>query len=139
MERAPLGRAAAITSLPCRFRLRFAMAQLPLLPAPPLRRSVALLLGCALLLAGCTPKGPSPEAQRLERLELRLQQLEQRLNTLNRQREDGADRKGKPPAGVIKSLTIRTGSEDDRLRIYWADGSTTDLPCTKEQATFACG
>jgi len=139
MERAPLGRAAAITSIPCRSRIRFAMTQLPLLPAPPLRRSGALLLGCALLLAGCTPAGPSPEAQRLQRLELRLQQLEQRLNTLSRERDDGADRKGKPPAGVIKSLTIRTGSEDDRLRIYWADGSTTDLPCTKEQSTFACG
>jgi hypothetical protein len=139
MERAPLERAAAIEFLPRHFPFRFAMAQLPLPPATPLRRSGALLLGCALLLAGCTPAGPSPEAQRLERLELRLQQLEQRLNTLSRERDDGADRKGKPPAGVIKSLTIRTGSEDDRLRIYWADGSTTDLPCTKEQSTFACG
>jgi len=25
------------------------------------------------------------------------------------------------------------------LRIYWADGSTSDLPCTKEQGTWACG
>jgi hypothetical protein len=31
------------------------------------------------------------------------------------------------------------GSDDDRLRIYWADGSRTDLPCTKEQSTFVCG
>jgi hypothetical protein len=68
----------------------------------------------------------------------RAQQLEQRLNQ-ERQRDDGADRSGKPPAGVIKSLTLRSGSDDDRLRIYWANGSTTDLPCTKEQSTLVCG
>ena len=98
----------------------------------------ASLLGCALLLASCQ-QGPSPEAQRLDQLNLKIQQLEQRLNTLNREVQDGADRHGKPPAGRIKSLTIRTGTADDRLLIYWSDGSTTDLPCTKEQATFACG
>ena len=37
------------------------------------------------------------------------------------------------------TLTLRSGTDDDRLRIYWADGSTTDLPCTKEQATLVCG
>jgi hypothetical protein len=55
------------------------------------------------------------------------------------QKSDGADRTGKPPAGVIKSLTLRSGTEDDRLRIYWADGTRTDIPCTKEQATLVCG
>jgi hypothetical protein len=40
---------------------------------------------------------------------------------------------------VIKSLTLRSGTEDDRLRIYWADGTRTDIPCTKEQATLVCG
>ena len=45
----------------------------------------------------------------------------------------------KPPAGPVKSLTFRMGSEDDRLRIYWGDGTTSDLPCTKEQGTWACG
>ena len=39
----------------------------------------------------------------------------------------------------MKSLTYRSGSDDDRLRIYWADGTSSDLPCTKEQATWACG
>ena len=113
------------------------MAPLRLLPSS--RRTAAAVMASALLLAGCGPKGPSPEAQRIEQLELRIQQLEQRLNTVSRDHTDGADRQGKPPVGRIKSLTIRTGSEDDRLRIYWADGGTTDLPCTKEQATFACG
>jgi hypothetical protein len=39
----------------------------------------------------------------------------------------------------VKSITFRSGSGDDRLRIYWADGSTSDLPCTKEQTTTVCG
>ncbi|MEB3166593.1 MAG: hypothetical protein VKO65_07970 [Cyanobacteriota bacterium] len=97
-----------------------------------------LLLSTALVLAGCRT-GPSPESQRIEQLEFKLQQLEQRLNKVASERSDGADRAGKPPAGVIKSLTLRSGTEDDRLRIYWADGTSTDLPCTREQATLACG
>ncbi len=107
------------------------------LPLGPGRSARACLLALALLLAGCQTK-PAAQAERLERLELRLQQLEQRQNQ-ERQRHDGADRSGKPPAGVIKSLTLRSGTDDDRLRIYWANGSTTDLPCTKEQATLVCG
>ena len=98
-------------------------------------RTPLLLLAAALVLVGCQ-RGPS-ESQRLERLELRLQQLEQRLNA-----QDGpnsVDRGAKAPAGPVKSLTFRMGSADDRLRIYWADGSKTDLPCTKEQSTFVCG
>jgi hypothetical protein len=96
-----------------------------------------LLLAGALLLAGCTRQA-SVESQRIDQLEFKLQQLEQRLNKVT-VRQDGADKAGKPPAGVIKSLTFRSGTEDDRLRIYWADGSSTDLPCTKEQATLVCG
>jgi hypothetical protein len=92
----------------------------------------------AMSLAGCQ-QGPSPEVQRIDQLNLKIEQLEQRLNKLASERQDGSDRQGKPPAGRIKSLTLRTGTEDDRLRIYWADGGTTDLPCTKEQSTFVCG
>jgi len=95
-----------------------------------------LVVGWAV--SGCQ-RGPSAESQRLDRVDLRIQQLEQRINKLSVRSEDGADKAGKPPAGVIKSLTLRMGSEDDRLRIYWADGSKTDLPCTKEQSTFVCG
>jgi len=109
----------------------------PPLPWTPGRLGQASLLALALLLAGCQAR-PSAQAERLDRLELRLQQMEQRLNQ-QRQSHDGADRSGKPPAGVIKSLTLRSGTEDDRLRIYWANGSTTDLPCTKEQSTLVCG
>lgn len=114
------------------------------LPLPrPLRAAgpVALLAGGtlagALLLTACT-RQPSIESQRIDQLEFKLQQLEQRLNKVS-VRQDPADKSGKAPAGVIKSLTFRSGTEDDRLRIYWADGSNTDLPCTKEQATLVCG
>jgi hypothetical protein len=108
------------------------------------RRGPLLATVTALLLVGCqfgagAPKKPSPESQRIDELEFKLQQLEQRLNKVTAERTDGADKAGKPPAGVVKSLTLRSGTDDDRLRIYWADGSTTDLPCTREQATLVCG
>ena len=99
-------------------------------------RLSALSLAAALLLAGCQSQ-PPVEDERLNRIELRLQQLEQR------QAKPGtgntADPSGKAPAGPVKSLTFRMGTTDDRLRIYWADGTSSDLPCTKEQSTWACG
>ena len=99
-------------------------------------RRALLFLAAPLLLTGCQ-QGPSAERQRLDRLELRLQQLEQRQ--AHPYAGDTADKAGKPPAGPVKSLTFRMGSADDRLRIYWADGTSSDLPCTKEQSTWACG
>jgi hypothetical protein len=111
---------------------------MPLAPSRAPALVLALGLSLALLLAGCQ-RGPSAESQRIEELEFKIQQLEERLNKVSAQRANGSDRAGKPPAGVVKSLTLRSGTEDDRLRIYWADGSTTDLPCTKEQATLVCG
>lgn len=97
---------------------------------------LASALAWGLVLAGCQ-LGPSPQSQRLDRIELRLQQLEQRQ--ANPQPPSTADKSGKAPAGVVKSLTFRSGTDDDRLRIYWADGSQSDLECTKEQNTWACG
>lgn len=103
-----------------------------------------LLVGCPLLAllalsTGCQQKG-KPEVQMLqqrqEQLELKIQQLEQRLNAVA---PGASDKQGKPPAGPVKSLTLRSGSSDDRLRIYWADGSTSNLPCTREQGTLVCG
>ncbi|MFM2158360.1 MAG: hypothetical protein RLZZ124_834 [Cyanobacteriota bacterium] len=93
-------------------------------------------LAVLLLLAGCQV-GPSRDSQRLDRLELKLQQLERRL--AHPDESDTTDKAGKPPAGPVKSLTFRMGTEDDRLRIYWADGTSSDLLCTKEQTTWACG
>jgi hypothetical protein len=104
----------------------------------PAALALALSLSLGLVLGGCA-RGPSAEGQRIDELEFKIQQLEQRLNKVAADRANGSDRSGKPPAGVVKSLTLRSGTDDDRLRIYWADGSTTDLPCTKEQATLVCG
>lgn len=116
----------------------------PQAPTPPQQRAVPglakrlcqLSLATVLLLLSACERQPSPEARRIEELNLKIQQLEQRLNTVA---PGAADRKGKPPAGPIKSLTLRSGSSDDRLRIYWADGTTSDLPCTREQGTLVCG
>ncbi len=109
-------------------------------PALPIRAALVAAAGASLLLAGCQTQ-PSADLQRLqqrqEQLDLKIQQLEQRLNAVRA--GNGADPAGKPPAGAIKSLTYRSGTEDDRLRIYWADGTKSDLPCTKEQSTLVCG
>ena len=102
----------------------------------PLLPLVATLATGSLLLAGCQ-QGSNADKARIDQLELKIQQLEKRLNTIAV--PDPADSAGKPPAGPVKSLTFRTGTEDDRLRIYWSDGTSTDLPCTQEQATYVCG
>ena len=103
----------------------------------PFVATVSLSVSLTSALAGCQPSSPSAERQRLDRLELRLQQLVQRQ--ANPQAADTADKAGKPPAGVVKSLTYRTGAESNSLRIYWADGSQSTLECTQEQSTLACG
>ena len=109
-------------------------------PVVSLALATASTAALGMALGACQPK-PSHELlqlqQRQEQLELKLQQLEQKLNAVTPR--DPADRGGKPPAGPVKSLTYRSGTSDDRLRIYWADGSSSDLPCTKEQNTLVCG
>jgi hypothetical protein len=107
-------------------------------PSSSGRRAGLAAIAAALLVTGCN-QAPSAESQRIEQLELKIQQLEQRLNRAETLKPDAADKAGKPPAGPVKSLTFRTGTDDDRLRIYWADGSSSDLPCTREQATYVCG
>lgn len=104
----------------------------------PRRRLCFALLcpGLAGLLLGCQPN-PTQESQQIQRLELRLQQLEQRLNA--QQGATPTDTSAKVPVGPIKSITFRSGTADDRLRIYWENGTSSDLPCTQEQATWVCG
>jgi hypothetical protein len=94
---------------------------------------LGLLLAIGGIAAGCQSR-PGPDLLLLQR---RQEQLEQKLNAPTPR--GAADSAGKPPAGPVKSLTFRSGSADDRLRIYWADGSSSDLPCTKEQGTLVCG
>jgi hypothetical protein len=106
-------------------------------------RSLASTAVLLLSLVGCSSLHQSKGdqwLQRQEQLELQVQQLEQRLNRLQHSPgQGGASNAGKIPAGPIKSVTYRSGTSDDRLRIYWADGSVSDLPCTREQNTLACG
>ena len=79
---------------------------------------------------------PSANAS-IEKLERRIIQLEQELQEL---RSPVGDPASKTPAGPLRSLTLRIGTEDDRLRMYWADGQTSNLICSKEgKGVWACG
>ena len=81
-----------------------------------------------------TNNSPS-QAQTIQSLNERLQRLEQRIDDA----APGPDRGNREPPGPIKSITFRSGTTDDRVRIYWANGERSDLPCTLEQGTWACG
>ena len=101
--------------------------------------TVALASSAARALSACGSKSvPVNKAQRetINRLEQRIEQLERQVGE---QLPRASDNSNKVPAGPISSITLRTGTADDRLRIYWADGTRSDLPCTKEQNTWACG
>jgi len=77
------------------------------------------------------------QSKAIQRLELKINRLEQILKESSSFPPDIKNKR--VPPGKIKSLTFRTGTEDDRLRIYWEDGSKSDLPCMKEQFIWACG
>ncbi len=74
--------------------------------------------------------------QSINDLERRISKLELQLG---KKSPKTIGLKTNAPEGPIKSMTFRLGTKDDRLRIYWADGSSSDLPCTKEQSIWACG
>ena len=100
-----------------------------------------MALSC-LSLSGCVSKPSSTGADQtsqasLERLELRVNQLERKLSA----RSPGkAELDQKVPAGPLQSLTLRLGTDDDRLRLYWADGQSSDLLCSEEgKGVWACG
>ena len=101
--------------------------------------TVALASSAALALSACGSKTvPVNKTQRetINRLEQRIEQLERQVGE---QLPTTSDTSSKVPTGPVSSITMRTGTSDDRLRIYWADGTRSDLPCTKEQNTWACG
>ena len=73
----------------------------------------------------------------IEQLEQRINQLEQELQQL---KSPGGYVDSNTPAGPLRSLTLRIGTEDDRLRMYWADGQTSNLICSQEgKGVWACG
>ncbi len=101
--------------------------------------TVVLASSAAWALSACGSKtvpGNKTQSEAINRLEQRLEQLERQVGE---QLPPPSDNSNKVPAGPISSITLRTGTSDDRLRIYWADGTRSDLPCTKEQNTWACG
>ena len=96
----------------------------------------------AALISACqkkTDNQPSTDNSRdaqISELNSRLDQLERRINREIPGSDDSGER---VPPGPIKSITFRSGTADDRLRIYWENGKLSSLPCTLEQGTWACG
>ncbi len=94
------------------------------------------LTSCGLVPSGSNKPDANARAS-LEQVEQRLNQLEQEIQAL---RSPGSNTDSKTPAGPLRSLTLRIGTEDDRLRMYWADGQTSNLICSQEgKGVWACG
>ena len=94
------------------------------------------------VLAGCNSSSGVNESTpdnsaALEQLELRVNQLERDLKDIER---PALETDSKTPPGPLRSLTLRLGTDDDRLRLYWADGQESNLICSQEgKGTWACG
>ena len=94
------------------------------------------LSGCAMPFQQRHAELNQPSEQALRLLQDRVDALEARL----RRAEEGSQPDSRTPSGPLRSVTLRMGTADDRLRMYWADGQTSDLPCTQEgNGTWACG
>ena len=92
------------------------------------------LTSCGLVTSSGDKQNASASIEQLER---RINQLEQELQQL---KSPGGDADSKTPAGPLRSLTLRIGTKDDRLRMYWADGQTSNLICSQEgKGVWACG
>ena len=111
----------------------------------PAVRSLAIALTAvmtAALISACQKRAdtqPSADISRnaqISDLQTRVDQLERRVSKDMPGSDDNGER---VPSGPIKSITFRSGTADDRLRIYWANGTVSSLPCTLEQGTWACG
>lgn len=102
------------------------------------RFASAGFISCLILCSGCASPSTNRALSRseLEQLNQRLDRLETTLERLSKP----SPQDPKAPDGPIRSLTLRIGTDDDRLRLYWADGQTSDLICTEEgKGTWACG
>lgn len=94
------------------------------------------LIGCGLVPSSSVTPNTNSRAS-IEQLERRINTLEQELQEL---KSPSGDADSKTPAGPLRSLTLRIGTEDDRLRMYWADGQTSNLICSQEgKGVWACG
>ncbi|QNI59753.1 hypothetical protein SynBIOSU31_02897 [Synechococcus sp. BIOS-U3-1] len=111
----------------------------------PAVRSLAIALTAvmtAVLISACQKRGDTQtstdisRAAQINALITRLNQLEERVSKQLPSSDDSGER---VPPGPIKSITFRSGTADDRLRIYWENGKVSSLPCTLEQGTWACG
>ena len=92
------------------------------------------LTSCGLVTSSGDKQNASASIEQLER---RINQLEQELQQL---KSPGGDADSKTPAGPLRSLTLRIDTKDDRLRMYWADGQTSNLICSQEgKGVWACG
>ncbi len=94
------------------------------------------LLSTLFLLIGCK----APEGKDMNLRVIKLQEKVSELEKIIAKRSSILDSNIDISEKLfIKSVTFRMDSKDDRLRIYWSDGRKTDLQCSKEQATWACG
>ncbi len=90
---------------------------------------------CAISISGCHLKSYEMNNSGINKLQERVSKLERNLI----EEEKAISNQKEKLSSLINSITIRLGSNDDRLRIYWRDGSKTDLPCNKEMKMWACG
>ena len=115
------------------------------LSSAPAVRSLAIAI-CAVttvaLISACS-RGPGEQQTTDKNIDAEIGALTTRMDQLERRVSEGmpgSDDSGeRVPPGPIKSITFRSGTADDRLRIYWEDGKVSNLPCTLEQGTWACG
>ena len=104
--------------------------------------AIISLVAGILLINGCQNKRHSFKNMRtgqekeLASVKRRVEKLESQINS---ETNNSSQENFKQSASPIKSITFRIGTRDDRLRIYWKNGSNSDLPCMKEQSTWICG
>ena len=95
----------------------------------------------AALISACQKRSDTQPSTDISR-DPQINELQNRVDQLERlvsKDMPGSDSGERVPPGPIKSITFRSGTADDRLRIYWENGKVSSLPCTLEQGTWACG